>query len=122
MPRMMTLWAVAGSSALAGATLAYVMGRTGLAPMANHARRRLDRARGWWHKEDHGSHADVAMHQRRTSLVGSVAFDEYRQETLHKLVEEEREFRDFLERLRMAKDRSEFDQFMTDRKCSPQTS
>jgi hypothetical protein len=116
---MMTLWAVAGSSALAGATLAYVMGRTGLAPMADRARGRLNRARGWWHKDDHGARTDVVLHQRRTSPVGNVAFAEYRQETLHKLVAEEREFRDFLERLRMAKDRSEFDQFMTERKSRP---
>jgi hypothetical protein len=59
------------------------------------------------------------MHQRRTSSSGNAAFDDYRQETLHKLADEEREFRDFLERLRMAKDRSEFDQFMTDRKTNP---
>ena len=50
---------------------------------------------------------------------GNRAFDEYREETLKKLEDEQREFRDFLERLRMAKDRSEFDQFMTDRKSGP---
>lgn len=48
---------------------------------------------------------------------GNAAFDEYREETLRRLEEEEREFRDFLERLRLAKDRAEFDQFMTDRKA-----
>ena len=47
---------------------------------------------------------------------GNVAFDEYREETLRRLEEEQKEFRDFLDRLRFAKDRSEFDQFMTDRK------
>jgi hypothetical protein len=50
---------------------------------------------------------------------GNRAFDEYRQETLKRLEDEQREFRDFLERLRMAKDRSEFDQFMSDRKNRP---
>jgi hypothetical protein len=53
------------------------------------------------------------------SSSGNRAFDEYREETLRKLEEEQREFRDFLERLRMAKDRSEFDQFMTERKSKP---
>ena len=43
---------------------------------------------------------------------GNVAFDEYRQETLRKLDEEQREFHDYLDRLRSAKDRAEFDQFM----------
>ena len=43
------------------------------------------------------------------------AFDDYREETIRRLEEEEREFKDFLERLRQAKDKSEFDQFMADR-------
>ena len=51
---------------------------------------------------------------------GNAAFDEYRAETLKRLEEEEREFRDFLDRLRKAKDKAEFDQFMADRKNRPQ--
>ena len=47
---------------------------------------------------------------------GNRAFDDYRAETLRRLEEEQREFRDFLERLRMAKDKAEFDQFMADRR------
>ena len=47
---------------------------------------------------------------------GNVAFDEYREETLRKLDEEQREFRDFLDRLRAAKDRAEFDDFMAERR------
>jgi hypothetical protein len=48
---------------------------------------------------------------------GNRAFDEYREETLRRLEEEQREFRDFLVRLRMAKDKQEFDQFMADRRA-----
>jgi len=47
---------------------------------------------------------------------GNKAFDEYREETLHRLEEEQREFKDFLARLRMAKDKAEFDQFMAERR------
>src|SRR4249919_1220332 len=47
---------------------------------------------------------------------GNHAFDEYRTETLRRLEEEQREFRDFLDRLRFAKDKQEFDQFMADRR------
>jgi hypothetical protein len=47
---------------------------------------------------------------------GNRAFDEYRAETLKRLEEEQREFRDFLSRLRAAKDKAEFDQFMADRR------
>ena len=47
---------------------------------------------------------------------GNHAFDEYRTETLRRLEDEQREFRDFLDRLRFAKDKTEFDQFMADRR------
>lgn len=50
---------------------------------------------------------------------GNRAFDEYREATLKRLEDEQREFREFLDRLRLAKDRSEFDQFMGDRKNRP---
>jgi len=50
---------------------------------------------------------------------GNVAFDEYRDATLRKLDEEQREFHDYLDRLRSAKDRSEFDQFMRERGNQP---
>jgi hypothetical protein len=46
---------------------------------------------------------------------GNNAFDKYRSDTLRRLEEDEREFREFLNRLRAAKDKAEFDQFMTDR-------
>ena len=38
---------------------------------------------------------------------------------MKRLEEEQREFKDFLARLRFAKDRSEFDQFMTERRNRP---
>ena len=46
---------------------------------------------------------------------GNRAFDDYREETLHRLQEEHEEFQSFLEKLRHARDQSEFDQFMADR-------
>ncbi len=49
------------------------------------------------------------------SSSGNRAFDEYRDETLRRLEEEQREFKAFLDRLRHAKDKAEFDQFMADR-------
>ena len=47
---------------------------------------------------------------------GNRAFDEYRTETLKRLEDEQREFKDFLDRLRFAKDKTEFDEFMAERK------
>ena len=50
---------------------------------------------------------------------GNRAFDEYRGEALRRLEEEANEFRSFLERLRAAKDRAEFDEFMRERRDRP---
>ena len=52
---------------------------------------------------------------------GNRAFDEYRTETLRRLEDEQRDFREFLQRLRMAKDKSEFDQFMAERRNRNET-
>lgn len=62
------------------------------------------RSRGqWWHGE-------------KRSSTGNSAFDEYRTETLKRLEEEQQEFVGFLERLRKAKDKAEFDQFMAEQR------
>jgi hypothetical protein len=50
---------------------------------------------------------------------GNLAFDEYKAETLRRLEDEQREFVDFLHKLRHAKDKAEFDQFMTERRNRP---
>ncbi len=57
------------------------------------------RSRGkWWRAE--------------AKSTSNAAFDEYRAQTLKRLEDEQKEFVDFLDRLRQAKDKSEFDQFM----------
>lgn len=58
---------------------------------------------------------------RQAPGSGNRAFDEYRAETLRRLEEEQREFVEYLERLRQAKDKSEFDAFMEDRRRQSQT-
>jgi hypothetical protein len=52
---------------------------------------------------------------------GNTAFDAYRMETLRRLEDEQREFSEFLNNLRHAKDKAEFDQFMAERRNRPQT-
>lgn len=52
-------------------------------------------------------------HGFRTS--GNSAFDAYKADTLHRLMDEQEQFEAFLDRLRSAKDKSEFDQFMEER-------
>jgi Protein of unknown function (DUF2852) len=55
----------------------------------------------------------------RERSTGNRAFDEYRAETLRRLEEEQQEFMAFLDRLRHARDRAEFDQFMAERGRRP---
>lgn len=79
---------------------------------------------GWDRGWGCGSHGRGSWKQRAAAWEsrgssGNRAFDEYRDETLRRLEDEQRDFRSFLERLRLAKDRAEFDQFMTDRKNRP---
>lgn len=47
--------------------------------------------------------------------TGNTAFDNYKADTLRRLQEEQDSFESFLERLRAAKDKSEFDAFMDER-------
>lgn len=72
---------------------------------------------GFGHGNDRGDRSSVpweATAPPRTS--GNRAFDAHRAETLKRLEEEQRSFRDYLERLRQAKDRAEFEQFMQERR------
>lgn len=59
------------------------------------------------------------MQAKAYQPTGNHAFDEYRSETLKRLEEEAEEFQTFLDRLRMAKDKSEFEDFMTERRNRP---
>jgi hypothetical protein len=72
---------------------------------------------GNW-RADTNREAQDWWRQPRTS--GNQAFDEYRAAMLRRLEEEQREFREFLSRLRTAKDKAEFDQFMAERRTRPE--
>lgn len=51
----------------------------------------------------------------RFGSSGNSAFDAYKADTLARLEREQEEFESFLRRLRESKDKSEFDQYMTER-------
>ena len=71
---------------------------------------------GRWHY----TRADCGNGKKHAeSMSGNHAFDEYREETLRRLEDEQEEFKGFLERLRQAKDKAEFDQFMAERGQRP---
>jgi len=52
----------------------------------------------------------------RSAPSGNRAFDAYREETLRRLEEEQQEFQAYLDRLRQARDKAEFDEFMAERR------
>jgi hypothetical protein len=80
------------------------------------ATQRWERKRERWeqHMQRWGGH-----HRGGMRPTGNRAFDEYREEALRRLEEEAEEFRSFLKRLRMAKDRQEFDEYMRERRNRP---
>ena len=54
-------------------------------------------------------------HMQAMRPSGNSAFDAYKADTIRRLQEEQEAFENFLQRLREAKDKSEFDSFMEDR-------
>ncbi|MGI9386843.1 MAG: DUF2852 domain-containing protein [Methyloligellaceae bacterium] len=71
---------------------------------------------GCWSRKDFSQWSNkCGSHRSRFRSTGNMAFAEYREETLNRLEEEQREFTMFLERLRRAKGQQEFDQFMSER-------
>jgi len=70
--------------------------------------------RGRWHNARGRGFCWNAGVNRHSS--GNAAFDDYREQTIRRLEEEQKEFFEYLERLRKAKDKEEFDRFMADRK------
>ncbi len=67
----------------------------------------------WSKRMFNGSCKSRSTHNFRTS--GNTAFDAYKADTLKRLQDEQGAFEAFLDRLRDAKDKSEFDTFMDDR-------
>jgi len=58
-------------------------------------------------------------HSPRMAPSGNQAFDAYRADAISRLEEEQHEFQAFLQRLRQARDKAEFDAFMADRRQRP---
>jgi Protein of unknown function (DUF2852) len=83
-----------------------------------HKMERMQRKMDWM-RERMGGAVPSAGFWGGAPSSGNHAFDEYRSETLKRLEDEQREFREFLQRLRFAKDKTEFDAFMNERGPRP---
>jgi Protein of unknown function (DUF2852) len=78
-----------------------------------------DSGQHWWGPWSGGRWRGFCGGARQAPSSGNRAFDEYRADTLRRLEEEQREFGAFLDRLRFAKDKAEFDDFMAERRQRP---
>jgi hypothetical protein len=82
---------------------------------------------GGWCQSNRGHRHDHGFGFAGWSASGNAAFDEYRAEQLRRLDEERRrldeevhEFHEYLRNLNLAKDREEFDRFMSERRGNRQ--
>ena len=66
-------------------------------------------------------HAKSGFSRNFTQSTGNSAFDAYREETLKRLEDEHHQFVGFLQKLRDAKDKAEFDDFMRSNKAGTGT-
>ncbi|RTL64408.1 MAG: DUF2852 domain-containing protein [Hyphomicrobiales bacterium] len=102
------------------AILAYIIwsGRMGGCGYHRDAADWRDRAAERWERKRERWERKMERWGRGPGLrpSGNRAFDEYREDALRRLEEEAQEFKDFLTRLRHAKDRAEFDEFMKERR------
>ena len=107
-------------------TLAFILGSGRMGCWSHHGRWQENMGR-WQSKMDRMQEKMDRLRGRMDSArstgggfwggppsSGNRAFDEYRADTLRRLEEEEREFRSFLDRLRFARDKAEFDQFLAE--------
>jgi Protein of unknown function (DUF2852) len=99
------------------ALLAYIiwsgrMSCTSYGPWGENRRERWERKMAKWQGK---MNAYSSGSNRGFAPTGNRAFDEYRDSMLKRLEDEASEFQDFLARLRMARDKQEFDQYMSDR-------
>lgn len=76
---------------------------------------------GFERPRSEAAHRAPADRTGSAPAAGNAAFEEYRADTLRRLEQEQREFHGFLDRLRIAKDKSEFDQFMAERRARAET-
>ena len=82
-------------------------------------RERWRQARDEWRQARHEWRAMRRGDYCGMPSSGNSAFDDYRAEALKRLEEEQKEFSSFLDRLRRAKDKAEFDQFIAERRNTP---
>ena len=68
----------------------------------------------WRNRMFNGCARPCHSHRQKFKNSGNTAFDSYKSDVLNRLEQEQEDFQMFLKRLRDAKDKMEFDEFMTE--------
>jgi len=135
MRKHVLMWWLAGGATLVATSMAYIATRPRFAPVVSRAQAGIARVResqAWENGSRIGRKLGEKLGDRFSQFLrkdrsgGTVApvrqtvrnsaFEEYRAAELARLEDEEREFHAYLERLRTARDREEFEDFMRDRR------
>jgi|APLow6443716910_1056828.scaffolds.fasta_scaffold453778_2 hypothetical protein len=114
MPRHVMMWWLAGGATVLGASLAYMATRPVIGPAVARAQD------GWSRMRSRGSggarRTDAEARTRESARpIRNVAFEAYRSSELKRLEDEERDFHAYLERLRGARDKTEFETYQRER-------
>lgn len=108
MPRHVMMWWLTGGAAVLGASLAYMATRPVIGPVVVRAQD------GWSRLRTRGS-CGAARTRSAASAPRNSAFEAYRTSELKRLEDEERDFQAYLERLRGARDKAEFETYQRER-------
>jgi len=108
MPRHVMMWWLAGGATVLGASLAYMATRPVIGPAMARAQD------GWSRLRTLGS-CGAARMRSATAAPRNSAFEAYRASELKRLENEERDFHAYLERLRGARDKAEFETYQRER-------
>lgn len=119
-PPHLHLFPVVLSSALVFAAGAYIVSRNGVPAGAARLGERLkERVAAWRRPDSAGTNASASVFARTLSNrggTGNSAFEEYRAAALGGLEAEAADFRAHLDSLRHAKDKTEFEAFLNERR------
>ena len=114
MPRHVMMWWLAGGATVLGASLAYMATRPVVGPVVARAQDGWSRmrSRGSCGARKAGAEGGARDFARP---IRNVAFEAYRASELKRLEDEERDFHAYLERLRGARDKTEFETYQRER-------
>ena len=114
MPKHVMMWWLAGGATLLGASLAYMATRPVIGPVFAQAQKGWSRVRSLGSSGGRRSGTEGRM-RNSVGPIRNVAFEAYRASELKRLEDEERDFHAYLERLRGARDKTEFEAYQRER-------